>query len=138
MSDTAAVAADTASDAPICGSFSDSGVFSLGNSTSTSPSQNAMRRRKNILIRVFPRCGLSSQAILFVTGLDKSQVLPISLNREKSLRKPTGSIRRKFSIDSAPSDAQMGCVGIYDFETITEAGFETRDSPFASNAASGE
>src|SRR6202022_2153089 len=45
MSDTAADAADTASEAPSCGSFSDSGVFSLGNSTSTSPSQNAMRRR---------------------------------------------------------------------------------------------
>src|SRR5665213_716033 len=41
-------AACTACDAPICGSFSDSGVFSLGSSTSTSPSQNAMRSRKNI------------------------------------------------------------------------------------------
>jgi hypothetical protein len=60
-----------------------------------------MRSRKNILIRVFPRCGLSSQASLFVTGLDKSQVFPISLNRKKSAGKPTGSIRRKFSIDDA-------------------------------------
>src|ERR1700731_4163398 len=48
MSETAAVAADTASDAFSCGSFSDSGVFSLGSSTSTSPTQNAMRSRKNI------------------------------------------------------------------------------------------
>ncbi len=48
LSDTAAVAADTASDAPNCGSLSDSGVFSLGSSTSTSPSQNAMRSKKNI------------------------------------------------------------------------------------------
>ena len=46
--DTAALAADTASDAPTCGDLSDSGVFSRGNSTSTSPSQNAMRSRKNI------------------------------------------------------------------------------------------
>jgi len=48
MSETAAVAACTAWDTPICGSFSDSGVLSLGSSTSTSPSQNAMRSRKNI------------------------------------------------------------------------------------------
>jgi hypothetical protein len=32
----------------------------------------------------------------------------------------------------------MSSAGIHDFETILEAGFETRDSPFASNAASGE
>src|SRR6266436_5011165 len=42
MSDTAADAADTASEAPSCGSLSDSGVFSLGSSTSTSPSQRAV------------------------------------------------------------------------------------------------
>src|SRR6478752_8794026 len=48
ISETAAVAACTASDAPICGNLSDSGVFSLGYSTSTSPSQNVMRSRKNI------------------------------------------------------------------------------------------
>jgi hypothetical protein len=49
MSEAAAVAAESASDAPNCGDFSVSGVFSLGNSTSTKPSQNAMRSRKNIL-----------------------------------------------------------------------------------------
>jgi hypothetical protein len=33
--------------------------------------------------------------------LDKLQVFAISLNREKFAGKPTGSIRRKFSIDDA-------------------------------------
>src|SRR5919108_192408 len=49
MSDIAAVAACTASEAPICGSLSDSCVLSLGRSTSTSPSQNVIRSRNHIL-----------------------------------------------------------------------------------------
>jgi len=46
--ETAAVAACTASVAPICGSFSDSGVLSRGRSTSTNPSQNVRRSKNNI------------------------------------------------------------------------------------------
>src|SRR6267154_382194 len=101
MSDTAAVAADTASDAPTCGDLSDSGVFSRGNSTSTSPSQNAMRSRKNISR---PRPSLSFRCGDFATGsgltaVDKSQVFASRLNRQKFAENPSDWIRCKFSID---------------------------------------
>src|SRR4051812_21659252 len=101
MSDTAAVAADTASDAPTCGSLSDSGVFSLGNSTSTSPSQNAMRSRKNMSRPcVFILLRLISQSALFLNRVDKPQVSALNENRGKFVKKPNDSIRRKFSIDA--------------------------------------
>src|SRR5579872_3228338 len=48
ISETVAVAAETASDAPSCGSLSESGVLSLGSSTSTSPIQNVKRSKNNI------------------------------------------------------------------------------------------
>src|SRR6476620_5356935 len=103
MSETAAVAAETASEAPICGSFSDSGVFSLGNSTSTSPSQNAKRSRKNISR---PRsslygCGAVKPTGLFpqVTAVDKSEVFALRKDRRKLAENCNHSIRRKFSID---------------------------------------
>ena len=80
---------DTASDAPICGSFSNSGVLSLGNSTSTSPSQNAMRSRKNILrprpSSVLVAVDLANHARL--TVVDKSQVFALKLIRRKFAKK---------------------------------------------------
>src|SRR3954470_8601773 len=102
MSDTAAVAADTASDAPTCGSFSDSGVFSLGNSTSTSPSQNAKRSRKNISRPcLFHSVAVGSRNRTLVLNLaDKPQVSGLSENRGKFVKKPNDLIRRKFSIDA--------------------------------------
>src|SRR6185312_2347886 len=100
MSDTAAVAADTASDAPIRGTFSDSGVLSLGNSTSTNPSQNAMRSRKNIsrpravlLVAV----DLAQPAV--TTAVDKAQLFALNLIRRKLAKNPADLIRCKFSID---------------------------------------
>src|SRR3954465_3591029 len=102
MSDTAAVAADTASDAPTGGSFSDSGVFSLGNSTSTRPSQNAMRSRKNMSRPrpFFIALRLNSQSIPFLNRAEKRQVSRLNENRGKFVKKPNDLIRRKFSIDA--------------------------------------
>src|SRR3954447_8550408 len=109
MSDTAAVAADTASDAPTCGSFSDSGVFSLGSSTSTSPSQNAKRSRKNISRPcLFIPLRLISQSALFLNRVDKPQVSGLNENRGKFVKKPNDLIRRKFSIDSACAIVSVG------------------------------
>src|SRR5690242_16257560 len=98
MSDTAAVAACTASETLICGSFSDSGVLSLGNSTSTSPSQNAKRSRKNIL-RSWPSPkvpgGRSSATGLHPAIVDKSQVIEAGLIRRKIVEHLLGAISRK-------------------------------------------
>src|SRR6202140_4946610 len=108
MSDTAAVAADTASEAPNCGSLSDSGVFSRGSSPSTSPSQNAMRSRKNISrpvpfllipLRCFATVAVDLAISPWLTVLDKSQMFALDLNRRKFVKNPTDLIRCKFSID---------------------------------------
>jgi hypothetical protein len=44
---------------------------------------------------------LLSQLIFFVTGVDKSYVFAMSLNRGIFTKKPSDLIRRKFSIDAA-------------------------------------
>src|SRR6266404_3312050 len=137
MSDTAADAADTASEAPNCGSFSDSGVFSRGNSTSTSPSQNAMRSRKNISR---PRPFLLFRCGDFATGsgltaVDKSQVFALRLNRRKFEENPSDWIRCKFSIDAGfPQKLKGWPARIHHFETISA--LETARSPSALNEQS--
>jgi hypothetical protein len=114
MSLTAAVAAEIASDALICGALSASEVLSLGNRTSTSPTQNTKRSRKNILLlrrpplfRRFPKT---------TTNSDKSQVFALELNQEEFTKKSTDLIRRKFSID----ELQRAISGpVHHFETIS-------------------
>jgi hypothetical protein len=70
-----------------------------------------------------------------VTGLDKSQVFAFVLNGEKFAKAPPGSIRRKFSIDGKRAIINVRPVHPR-FRNHTGAGFETRRSPFAPNAAS--
>jgi hypothetical protein len=43
---------------------------------------------------------LTSQSTPFVTGADKPQVSALKKNRGKFVKKPSDSIRRKFSIDA--------------------------------------
>src|SRR3974377_2212771 len=95
MSETAALTACTACEASIWGSFSDSGVFALGSSTSTSPSQNAMRSRKNI------SCSRSSLPTSGLAILDKSEVIALSLI-------PGGSAKE--SVDLVRSEVFQGCM----------------------------
>jgi hypothetical protein len=59
---------------------------------------------------------LISQSTLFVTGVDKPQVSALNLNRGKFVKKPSDSIRRKFSIDAAT--AIVSIRRIHHFETI--------------------
>src|SRR5436309_2359202 len=97
MSDTAAVAAVTASETLSCGSFSDSGVLSRGSSTSTSPSQKHMRSRKNILR--FPNHHVEvdcagARNLSRPDILDKSQVIEADLIRRNFAKNPIHSIRR--------------------------------------------
>src|SRR5205814_10166275 len=100
MSDTAALAAETAWDAPNCGSLSDAGVFSLGKNTSTIPSQNAIRSRKNISRPGgFGSIAVDLAIVLKLTAVHKSQVFALRLNRRKFAENPIDSIRRKYSID---------------------------------------
>src|SRR5262245_53934060 len=132
MSETAAVAACTASPTLICGSFSDSGVFSLGNSTSTSPSQNAMRSRKNIF--AIPRAslvsGVDAPTLSHLTFVDKSQVIAWGLIRRKIIEHTFDLISRKRSIDAKLwRGAQV--FHIHQFETIMMARSESRHSPSA-------
>src|ERR1700730_11824617 len=112
MSETAAVAADTASDAPNCGALTDSGVFSLGNSTSTSPTQNAKRSRKNIS-RLRPPLAIVLQLILqlSLTAVDKSQVFALRLNLRKFAKNSNDLIRCKFSIDAGRGEDVAGPAG---------------------------
>src|SRR5579863_2367708 len=131
MSEIAAVAAETASDALIwtCGDFSESGVLSRGNSTSTSPIQNVKRSRKNILL---PRQSFCSAALNLEgwspASVDKSQVFALRLNREELAKKSRHLIRRKFSIDADPMDSFEL---VYHFETISSCAAETCRSPSA-------
>src|SRR5579863_3322958 len=132
MSEIAAVAAETASDALIwtCGDLSASGVLSRGNSTSTSPIQNVKRSRKNILLL---RQSFSSSAAFNPRGrspasVDKSQVFALRLNREDFAKKSFRLIRRKFSIDA---DSMDSCEPVHHFETISTCAAETRRSPSA-------
>src|SRR3954469_15649958 len=88
MSETAAVAACTASAAPICGSLSDSGVLSLGRSTSTSPSQNVMRSKKRILRTCMLDLAHGDlREVSDLATLDKSQVIAFRLIRGKFTQK---------------------------------------------------
>src|SRR5579872_1552039 len=114
MSGSAAVAAETASDALICGALSLSGVLSRGNRTSTSPIQNVKRSRKNIC---YSGCLSCSAVFRSLTVVDKSQVFALKLNREKFSKNPPGLIRRKFLIDA---DSRRG-QAIHTFETIPKS-----------------
>src|SRR5690349_24707315 len=109
MSDTAAVAACTASEALVCGSLPDSGVLSLGRSTSTSPSQNVMRSRNHILRLLvcfslrLRHCGRTHSRL---TVPDKSQVFALRLTARKFAKNAAKRIRRKFSIEDRKSVVQ--------------------------------
>src|ERR1700758_2181951 len=137
MSETAALAAVTASDTLICGSFSDSGVFSLGSSTSTSPSQNAMRSRKNIVATpvVLSHCPL--QVLVAISArnrrgpladLDKSQVIAVSLIRRLFLKKIAATGARKI-----PARRDQRKTTHPPFRNHNDQPAETCRSPFASN-----
>jgi hypothetical protein len=105
------VAADTASDAPNCGDLSVPGVLSRGNSTSTSPTQNTKRSRKNIshsgrlsdpVAIVIATAAVVSP--LSLTVVHKLQVFALRLNLRKFSKISNDLIRRKFSIDAGLGD----------------------------------
>src|SRR4051794_7883715 len=84
MSETAAVAADTASPVLTLGSLSSSVLLPVGSSTSTRPNQKAMRMRKNIAhtrpVQRIPDCGFGPAFVDDVARADKSAVQLISAN----------------------------------------------------------
>src|SRR5579872_5341538 len=117
MSLTAAVAAEIASDALICGVLSASGDLSLGNKTRTKPTQNAKRSRKNILLLRPPllsRCLRSRSP----TVVDKSQVFALRLSREGFAKNSLDLIRRKFLIAARCGGLSSA---IHHFETIPKS-----------------
>src|SRR3974390_142388 len=113
MSETAALTACTACEASIWGIFSDSGVFALGSSTSTSPSQNAMRSRKNI------SCSRSSLPTSGLTILDKSEVIALGLI-------PGGSAKE--SVDLVRSEIFQGCMRLRHRQAVAHARFRNHEA----------
>jgi hypothetical protein len=101
--------------------LSDSGVLSLGNSTSTSPIQNTMRSKKNISR---PRPPFSIELRLIpsfeLAAVDKSQVFALKLNRRKFAENSNHLIRCKFSIDADFRWPERRSGRIHHFETIPE------------------